>query len=41
MIAKNHCLMKLRDKGKLTLEINEHIAFADETEEINLLVRKR
>jgi len=40
MIAKNHCLMKLRDKGKLTLELNEHLAFADETEDINLLVKK-
>ena len=25
MIVKNHCLMKLRDKGKLPLEINERI----------------
>lgn len=25
MIAKNHCLMKLRDKGKLTAELNENI----------------
>lgn len=23
MVAKNHCLMKLRDKGKYTLELNE------------------
>ncbi|MEO6489364.1 MAG: sigma-70 family RNA polymerase sigma factor [Ferruginibacter sp.] len=23
MVAKNHCLMKLRDKGKYTVEINE------------------
>ena len=23
MIAKNHCLMKLRDKGRLSAEINE------------------
>ena len=23
MIAKNHCLMKLRDKGRFTAEINE------------------
>jgi RNA polymerase sigma factor (sigma-70 family) len=25
MVAKNHCLMKLRDKGKITAEINERI----------------
>ena len=34
MIAKNHCLMKLRDKGKLSTELNEHlISVQDETEE--------
>ncbi|MBC7867055.1 MAG: sigma-70 family RNA polymerase sigma factor [Gloeobacteraceae cyanobacterium ES-bin-316] len=33
MVAKNHCLMKLRDKGKYTSEINENmLATADETE---------
>ncbi|RYD77213.1 MAG: sigma-70 family RNA polymerase sigma factor [Sphingobacteriales bacterium] len=25
MVAKNHCLMKLRDKGKYTAEINEQM----------------
>ena len=25
MVAKNHCLMKLRDKGKQSLEINEKL----------------
>jgi RNA polymerase sigma factor (sigma-70 family) len=25
MVAKNHCLMKLRDKGKQPLELNEHL----------------
>ena len=31
MVAKNHCLMKLRDKGKYTSEINEKaLATADE-----------
>lgn len=25
MVAKNHCLMKLRDKGKYTAEINENV----------------
>lgn len=25
MVAKNHCLMKLRDKSKAPLEINDHV----------------
>lgn len=33
MIAKNHCLMKLRDKGKYSVEINEQITFAPDTAE--------
>lgn len=40
IIAKNHCLMKLRDKGKLTLEINEHFNVVDESDDIHLLVKK-
>jgi RNA polymerase sigma-70 factor (ECF subfamily) len=41
MIAKNHCLMKLRDKGKYPLEINDRIAATpDEAEEINMLTEK-
>ena len=41
MIAKNHCLMKLRDKGKYPLEINERIAATpDESDEIKLLIEK-
>ena len=33
MVAKNHCLMKLRDKGKQYTEINERMMSApDETE---------
>ena len=28
MVAKNHCLMKLRDKGKYTVEINDHVLAA-------------
>jgi RNA polymerase sigma factor (sigma-70 family) len=33
MIAKNHCLMKLRDKGKIPVELNEQAINApDETE---------
>ena len=34
MVAKNHCLMKLRDKGKQSVEINEQLlATPDETED--------
>lgn len=34
MIAKNYCLMKLRDKGKYTAEVNERVmSTPDETEE--------
>ena len=41
MIAKNHCLMKLRDKGKLTAELNERmISLPDETEEKISLLEK-
>lgn len=33
MVAKNYCLMKLRDKGKYTSELNEQVLTApDETE---------
>ena len=30
MVTKNHCLMKLREKGKYTSEINEQIMGAPE-----------
>ncbi len=41
MIAKNHCLMKLRDKGKYTVEITEKMAGTpDTTEDRNLLIEK-
>ena len=41
MIAKNHCLMKLRDKGKLNTELKEKIAnFPDETEYKISLIEK-
>ena len=34
MVAKNHCLMKLRDKGKYSVEINEQLlATPDATED--------
>lgn len=41
MIAKNHCLMKLRDKGKITAEFNEKITrVPDESEEKISLIEK-
>lgn len=41
MIAKNHCLMKLRDRGKIPVELNEvTISLPDETEEKISLVEK-
>ncbi len=33
MVAKNHCLMKLRDKGLITIEINEQVLMAKDTED--------
>ena len=41
MIAKNHCLMKLRDKGKYSVEITDNMAAVPDTaEDRNLLVEK-
>lgn len=41
MIAKNHCLMKLRDKGKYTAEFNDAISrMPDETEEKDELIER-
>ena len=41
MVAKNHCLMKLRDKGKYTYELNERALAAPEDEtEIKKLKEK-
>jgi RNA polymerase sigma factor (sigma-70 family) len=41
MVAKNHCLMKLRDKGKYTAEINEKLmATPDEADEKNTYIEK-
>ena len=41
MIAKNYCLMKLRDKGKYLLDITERIAATpDESEKITMLTEK-
>ncbi len=42
MIAKNHCLMKLRDKGKVTTGLDEKmIGLQDETDQLRLTTRKR
>jgi RNA polymerase sigma-70 factor (ECF subfamily) len=41
MVAKNHCLMKLREKGKYTAEINERImATPDESANKNEYIEK-
>ena len=41
MIAKNHCLMQLRAKGKITSELNEKLAaIEDEQTEKNSLLEK-
>ena len=41
MVAKNHCLMKLRDKGKYTAELNEQLmATADETTDKTKYIEK-
>ena len=41
MVAKNHCLMKLREKGKIITEINEQIAGPEHyTESKNIAIEK-
>ena len=41
MVAKNHCLMRLRDKGKNTAELNEQlVSKADEREGTNVIIEK-
>ena len=41
MIAKNHCLMKLRDKGKYPVAITERMAATPDTiEDKNILIEK-
>lgn len=41
MIAKNHCLMKLRDKGKYSVEITERMAAsADKPEDKSELLKR-
>ncbi len=34
MIAKNHCLMKLRDKGKIPVELNDNILVTENDNEV-------
>lgn len=41
MVAKNYCLMKLRDKGKFTTELNDQLmATPDDTESKTLAIEK-
>jgi RNA polymerase sigma-70 factor (ECF subfamily) len=40
MIAKNHCLMKLRDQKNLRVELNEEIVAAENPIEKNELIEK-
>ena len=41
MIAKNHCLMQLRDKGRLSTEINEHtLTTPAEPDDNNIHIQK-
>jgi RNA polymerase sigma factor (sigma-70 family) len=41
MIAKNHCLMKLRDKGKITSELKDNVFIAEDEKEANEYARKK
>ena len=41
MVAKNYCLMKLRDKGKFTTELSDHmLATPDDTEDKTIALEK-
>jgi len=41
MVAKNHCLVKLRDKGKIPIEINEEIhGTSEDLEEVKKQLEK-
>jgi RNA polymerase sigma-70 factor (ECF subfamily) len=41
MVAKNHCLMKLREKGKHTLELNDQVLSApDDREQQSAILEK-
>ena len=39
-VAKNHCLMKLREKGKLSIEITEELHIAEDQEMKFILLEK-
>ena len=41
MVAKNHCLMKLRDKKSEPIEINEKMAIAADEKEARLFIEKK
>ncbi len=41
MIAKNHCLMKLRDKGKYNVEITDNITIGVDDVEDNMLLQEK
>ena len=41
MVTKNHCLMKLRDKGKLPVELNEQALAAPEESDSHLKAVKK
>ena len=41
MVAKNHCLMKLRDRKKDTVEINEKVFVASDTIEDKTVVQNK
>jgi RNA polymerase sigma-70 factor (ECF subfamily) len=42
MVAKNHCLMRLRDKGvKTAKELNEHHAIASESDRQELIANEK
>lgn len=41
MVAKNHCLMKLRDKNKRTTEINENAMAATSEESDKILLQQK
>lgn len=41
MIAKNHCLMKLRDKGKITSELKEGILITEDEKALKEAVEKK
>ncbi len=40
MVTKNHCLMKLRDKGKYTSEINDELLATPESFDKNAMAEK-